>query len=101
MFVPHGLFAAVADGATLNKLCQAADKIETTDNPAELVDVLQCRAYIAGVFTGYSMVTSALGLKEKGLENVCVPDEVKLPQIIPVVQKYLKDPPRKASPGSR
>jgi len=92
--------AAVGDGGTLLKLCRAEERIETTKNTDELADALQCQAYIEGVFTGYSMVSNGLGLKEKGVENVCVPDEVKLGQMILVVQKYLKDHPEKLHQGA-
>ncbi len=92
--------AAVGDGAMLLKLCQAEEKIESTNNAGELADILQCQAYVEGVFTGYSMVSKALNLREKGVESVCVPEEVKLKQMILVVQKYLWDHPEKLHRGA-
>jgi hypothetical protein len=93
-------YAAVEDGTNLLKLCQSVDKVETTSDPGQLVDVLQCQAYIEGVFTGYSMLSHALNLKDVGIESVCVPNEAKLRQIYLVVQKYLKDHPGKLHTGA-
>ena len=100
IFLSSSSFAAVGDGTTLLKLCQAEERVESTNNAGELVDVLQCQAYVEGVFTGYSMVSNALSLKEAGVERVCVPDEAKLKQMILVVQKYLKDHPEKLHSGA-
>jgi len=99
VFLSPSSLAAVGDGATLLKLCQAEEKIESANNASELADVLQCQAYVEGVFTGYSMVSNALNLREKGVESVCVPEEVKLKQMILVVQKYLREYPEKLHRG--
>ena len=93
-------FAVVGDGNTLMSLCQNADRTAQTQEPSEPASVLQCQAYIEGVFTGYSMVSKALNLKQVGIENVCVPDEVTLGQITKVVVKYLKDHPEKLHLGA-
>ncbi len=46
------------------------------------------------------MVSKALNLKQVGIENVCVPDEVTVGQITKVVVKYLKDHPEKLHLGA-
>jgi hypothetical protein len=92
--------AAVGDGKTLLDLCQNTGDVKHMNDAGELSNTLQCQAYIEGVLTGYSMVSKALNLKDVGIENACVPDEVTLGQLTHVVAKYLKDHSEKLHLGA-
>lgn len=92
--------AAVGDGLTLQRLCRAEGRIDASHDAGELADALQCQAYVEGVLTAYTLLSGALHLTEKRVETLCVPGEVKLEQVILVIQKYLKDHPEALHRGA-